>query len=129
LVGWSVRVSGSRTRKDPSAFLLAESAKGSFLTKPGGLAVLMVGVDPVAVEMELMAGRLGCKACGAGLAAAFTRLDPAPGLWVPRILSERSTWTFAGSSGAVKMECGDVVLVPGVRSSAAVVPAAVERSR
>ena len=28
----------------------------------------MVGVDPVAVEIELMAGRLGCPGCGVGLA-------------------------------------------------------------
>ncbi len=30
--------------------------------------MLMVGVDPVAVEIELMAGRLGCPGCGVGLA-------------------------------------------------------------
>lgn len=34
---------------------------------PGGIAVLIVGVDPVVVEADLVAGRLGCPDCHGSL--------------------------------------------------------------
>lgn len=47
--------------------LLAEVTRGLFLTVPGGVALLIVGVDPAGVEADLVAGRLACPGCGIGL--------------------------------------------------------------
>ena len=46
---------------------MAEVTRGLFLTVPGGVAVLIVGVDPAVVEAALVAGHLACPACGVGL--------------------------------------------------------------
>lgn len=54
--------------RTPAPCLWSESARGPLLTKPGVVPVLMVGVDPVAVEADLVAGRLVCPDCGARLA-------------------------------------------------------------